>query len=444
MKDKDVNKAGALKARLTRKGKTEDSPWLDQVVWPTQVIGGKYVQLLEKELQKLHDSDAHGNRKLHLNHLTIGYLLAFYNPIVRSLRTLEDFSQSAQVQKHLSIRKLCKSTLCDFNQLVDPERLGPIIQMLGRQLKVEQSKGPKAVDGELEEVLSKAIAVDGTFLPALADVSWAVVSSNQHRKRAKHRARVDVHLNVQSWIPEAIVVPEDSQSEADSAIARIQSGKLYIYDRGYMSFELVAAHYEVVDGTTQAKSDYVIRFKLPGANASELTNARELPLSPEDLSAGVISDRLGYFTSDSAGRAGLKEIQLREVNIRYQEDGKDKTLRLITSLKDISAANIGLVYQNRWQVELFFRWLKCFAGFGHLISHSRPGVLAHFYVTVIGVMLMYLHAGFRPSKYMFALMGQVAAGAATLEEIIPILRERERRCALDRKSAKLRAEKKKH
>jgi hypothetical protein len=87
--------------------------------------------------------------------------------------------------------------------------------------------------------------------------------------------------------------------------------------------------------------------------------------------------------------------------------------------------------------------LKCFAGFGHLISHSRSGVLAHFYVTVIGIMLMYLHTGFRPSKYMFALLGQVALGMATLEEIVPILRERERRKELDRQSAARRAAKKK-
>jgi len=47
-------------------------------------------------------------------------------------------------------------------------------------------------------------------------------------------------------------------------------------------------------------------------------------------------------------------------------------------------------------------------------------------VTIIAVLLMYLHTGYRPSKYMFALLSQVAAGAATLEEIMPILHERER------------------
>jgi hypothetical protein len=86
-------------------------------------------------------------------------------------------------------------------------------------------------------------------------------------------------------------------------------------------------------------------------------------------------------------------------------------------------------------VELFFRWLKSYANFTHLISHSREGVLTHLYVTIIAAMLLYLHTGFRPSKYLFVLLGQVAVGAATLDEVLPILRERERQCELARKSA---------
>ena len=413
-------------------------------MWPEQVIGGKYVQILQKELDKLRESDPHGNKELFLDDVFIVYILAFFNATVRSLRTIEDFSQTVQLQRHLSITKICKSTLSDFNKLVDPERLMPIITVLRERLEQQQQAqqgGRAGSKGGLEELLKNAVAVDGSFLPALAEVSWAVAAANGHT--TKHKARLDVHLSVSSWIPEAIVVPEDGQSEANCAKAHLQAGKLYIYDRGYTSFELLAAHYQEQPGETLAKSQFVMRFKAVGANSSELTEASERPLSEEDRAAGVISDRVGYFSSSSAQRGGISQFPLREVVIAYQENGKEKTLRLITNLMDVSAANIGLIYRFRWQVELFFRWLKCFAGFGHLISHSRQGVLTHFYVTVIGIMLMYLHTGFRPSKYMFALLGQVALGMATLEEIVPILRERERRKELDRQSAARRAAKKK-
>ena len=185
-----------------------------------------------------------------------------------------------------------------------------------------------------------------------------------------------------------------------------------------------------------------MRYKQAGGNSPELNDAVDCPLSDADRSAGVISDRVGYFTSDYARRAGISKVLLREVIVLYEEQGKTKTLRLITNLRNVSAKTIALLYRYRWQVELFFRWFKSFGNFGHLISHGRDGVLTHLYVTIIAVLLMHLHTGYRPSKYMFALVGQVAMGVATLDEIMPILRERERQCELARQSAARRRAKK--
>ena len=88
-------------------------------------MGGKYVRLLERFLRELRSEEAHGNRKLFLDDVFVAYLLAFFNPAIRSLRTIEDFSQTVQAQKHVRVPKICRSTLSDFNRLVDPERLAP-------------------------------------------------------------------------------------------------------------------------------------------------------------------------------------------------------------------------------------------------------------------------------------------------------------------------------
>jgi hypothetical protein len=414
-------------------------------VWPEQLIGAKYVRLLEKQLRNLQAEDAHGNRRLFLDDVFVAYLLAFFNPTIRSLRTIEDLSQTQQAQKLLSVDKICKSTLSDFNKFVDPERLVPIIQTLRGQLNRKQA-GPSPVEHDLNELLKQTVAVDGTFLHAVAEVAWAVANSNNH-EATRHRARLDAQINVSTWLPEAIVVPEPGESEADSAIKNILAGRIYLYDRGYSSFALLRAHYEPTPDSEvevpSVKSHFVVRYKKEGGNSPALSDAVDRPLTEEDRAAGVIRDRVGYFASDSARREGIAKIPLREVIIPYEEHGEPKTLRLITNLLDVSAKTIALLYQYRWQVELFFRWFKSIGHFGHLISHSSEGVLTHLYVTIIAVLLMYLHTGYRPSKYMFALLSQVAAGAATLEEIIPILRERERRKELDRASAARRRAKKK-
>jgi IS4 transposase len=86
-------------------------------------------------------------------------------------------------------------------------------------------------------------------------------------------------------------------------------------------------------------------------------------------------------------------VLLREVLIATTENGKPSTLRLITNLTDVSATTIGLLYRQRRQVELFFRWLKSIANFRHPVSHSREGMLTQLYVTLIAMLLMYLHTG---------------------------------------------------
>jgi hypothetical protein len=411
---------------------------------PESILGGKYVRLLDKLVASLrNEQTAHGNQQLFLDDVFVVYLLAFFNPAIRSLRTLEDLSQTPQAQKHLSITRICKTTLSDFNKLIEPERFEPIVKALRENLSRKQV-GKHVRDKQLELLLKQTIAVDGTFLPAVAEVAWSVANSNNHGGK-HYRARFDAQIDIQTWLPEAIVIPEPGQSESSSASLHVQAGKIYLYDRGYSGFELLRAHYEAQEGDEclNVKSNFVIRYKKEGSNSPTLVVTQENAISEQDQAAGVVSDRIGYFQSDSAKKAGLSKCLLREVVIEYEENGEKKILRLITNLLDVSAGVIGLLYRMRWQVELFFRWFKTIANFGHLISHSKQGALAHLYVTIIGTMLMYLHTGYRPSKYMFALMGQVAMGAATLEDIIPILRERERRCELDRLSAARRREKNK-
>jgi hypothetical protein len=412
-------------------------------LWPEQVIGGKYVRLLEKQLASLRDQgDDHGNRELFLDDVFVTYLLAFFNPTIRSLRTIEDFSQTRQVQQHLSIAKLCRSTLSDFHRLADPERLGPIVMALRKQLG-RKEVGRRGKTDSLTLLLKKAVAVDGTFLEAAAEIAWAVRGDNQHGN-VNWRVRLDFHVRVVDCVPETIVASKPGQSESASAAANVQDGGLYLYDRGFSGYEVINAHYrQGADGRCEERAQFVIRYKPAGGNAPELVAAEERPLAAEDRAAGVFSDRVGRFRSSQQSRHTVVDVPLREVLVRDDSSGEEKTLRLITNLLDVPARIIAMLYRSRWQIELFFRWLKCFAGFNHLISYCREGVLLHFYTAVIGAMLMYLHSGCRPSKYMFVLLGQVACGAATWDEVLPILQERERQREVERRSAAARRAKKK-
>ena len=165
--------------------------------------------------------------------------------------------------------------------------------------------------------------------------------------------------------------------------------------------------------------------------------AREhLTVDADDVAAGVQGDRLGRLVGSPHARAKrvVPGDQLREVRVSDPPDHPDQSspLRLITSLLDVPAHVIAALYRWRWQIELFFRWLKVHAHFRHLISHSRNGMTLGFYVAVIAVLLMYLHTGRPMSKYAYNLLALCASGQATLEDIMPILEARERECERER------------
>lgn len=404
----------ARRAGLPKRPGSRDLPARQLLRWPEKVVGGKYVHQLERLIAQLRPDDAHGNCRLFLDDVFIAYLLAFFNPALRSLRTLEDFSQTEQAQRHLSVPKICKSTLSDFNKLADPTRLQPILDHLRRAvLKPGRGKPPNS----LEDLHRRVLATDGTFLKVAADVAWAF-----RRSGKKSGARLDFTIDAQTWLPEVVVVADKSQSEAANAVTTITPGAIHLYDRGIFSFDLVRAH-------LTAPADFVVRLREAGEHCPKFAASQDRELTENARKAGVVSDRLGRLAGSKNHKAPA--AVLREVVI-VLPDATKSPVRLLTNLLDFDAEIIGLLYRNRWQVELFFRWIKCYAHFDHLISHVREGVLLSFYVAVVGATLMYLHTGQRPNKYLFTMMGLVASGAATLEEVLPILRERERRNQLER------------
>jgi hypothetical protein len=308
--------------------------------WPEPVLGGKYVRMLERHTRALRDADPHGNRQLFLDDVVIAHLLAFFNPTLRSLRTIEDFSQTRQAQRHLSVRRLCKSTLSDFHRLAEPTLLEPLIERLRAAVA---ARGAPGVPADLPPMLGKVLAVDGSFFTVAADVAWAV-GHRTNRGQTKASVRLDMHLNVATWL---IDVSGRETSEAEHAARCIQPGAIHIYDRGIFSFELLASQHE-------AGAFFVHRLREPGERSPKFAAEQKRELIPRDRAAGVLSDAEGRMAGSTHRPA--PDVRLREVVIQ-SPDEPGGTIRLLTNLLDVEAWVIGLLYRYRWHVELFFRWL---------------------------------------------------------------------------------------
>jgi hypothetical protein len=192
--------------------------------WPETLVGGKYIRMLERHLHALRAAAAHGNRQLFYEDVRIAHLLAFFNPTLRSLRTLEDFSQTRHAQRYLSGRKLCKRTLADFQRVVEPALVEPLLERLHTEAA---QRGSALHRPGLPETLGQVLAVDGSCFAVAADVAWAV----RHRpNKGKRRARVRlaVHLNVAPWLPEVVDVTGRGQSEAQPATQHLQPGAIHL------------------------------------------------------------------------------------------------------------------------------------------------------------------------------------------------------------------------
>jgi hypothetical protein len=384
------------------------------------LLGGKYVHILQSHLARLRSAHPHPNRTLFYDDVAVAYLLAFFTPAIRSLRTMEDFSQTPQMQENLSTTRLARSTLSDANAIFDPTLLEPIIEELRARLP-----HLRQADSALAELTERVRVVDASLFTVAGEVSWAL-----QQRRANGKPRETIRLNLQ-WaagvgVPEGVCVSGKGLSESQGLVNSLEPGLIYVLDRGYVCFELL-------DRIVHAPSDFVLRLRsnnyfIP----SEDFHLRQkfLPLSDKDRAAGVISDQVGHLGGLAARfppPAGL----LREVKI-FDPNHPDQPLRLLTNITDVPAHIIALLYRWRWKIELFFRWLKVHAHFRHLTSHSKNGVTSGFYIAVIGVLLIYLHTQRPVSKYAYAMLSLVAAGSATLADIVPILERRERECELER------------
>ncbi len=137
------------------------------------LFGGKYVPILQDHLTRLRATHPHPNRTLFYDDVAIAYLLAFFTPAIRSLRTMEDFSQTEQMQEQLSVDRLPRSTLSDANALFDPTLLEPIIEDLRARLPHLRHADPK-----LAELTERVRVVDGSLFTVAADVAWACIKAD--------------------------------------------------------------------------------------------------------------------------------------------------------------------------------------------------------------------------------------------------------------------------
>lgn len=363
--------------------------------------GFKYFRVLGPLLDHLHaagtERDRASNRQLFYDQYATLLLLYFFSPIVTSLRGLQQATTLAKVQARVGIRPTALGTLSEAAQVFDAALLQEVIAALGRRIP------PPAVATE-RAALQALTAVDGSLLPALPKMAWALWQDAQHRA-----AKMHVAFEVRRQIPVGVTVTAGQASERAEWRRLVQPGGFYVVDRGYTDYELF-----------QELHDLPCHFLARVQHNAAYEVQEERPMSAAAQAAGVRRDglirRLG-----TAHHTRLLPQPLRVVLVasgKTKADGTPDLLVLVTNHLDLEAELVAVAYRWRWAVELFFRWLKCVLGCRHLLSQSANGVRLQVYVAIIASLLISLWVGRPPTKRTYEMLCFYLSGWASEAEVI--------------------------
>jgi len=250
-----------------------------------------------------------------------------------SLRDIEACLRAMQSKLyHMGIRsRVSKSTLADANENRDWRIYADFAQVL-----IHIARGLYAKEEFGIELDQTVYALDSTTIDlCLSLFPWA--------KFRKHKAGVKLHtlLDLRGNIPTFIRITEALIHDVnilDDIIPEV--GAFYIMDRGYLDFaRLYIFHQCLAFFVTRAKGNFQFR---------------RLYSHPIDKATGLRCDQTIVLT----GFYSSKDYPERLRRIRYVDKETEQNLVFITNCFTLPAITIAQLYKCRWQVELFFKWIK--------------------------------------------------------------------------------------
>lgn len=186
------------------------------------------------------------------------------------------------------------------------------------------------------QVKAQVYAFDSSIIKLCLSVFWWA-------KYSKAQGGIKLHtlFDVTTQIPAFIHITAAAVNDMNVMdVIPYESGAYYVFDLGYVDYQRL---YHI----DQCKAFFVVRAK------SNL-QFRRMYSNKIDKSTGVLCDQLGKLT----GFYVAKQYPDKLRRVKFYDHHTQRTFVFLTNNKELPAAEIALLYKNRWQVELFFKWIK--------------------------------------------------------------------------------------
>ena len=387
---------------------------------PRDIQGLKYLERVLPLLDQLHEvgcqRDSAGNRCLHYDQYCLLVLLYLFNPLVRSLRGLQQASTLENVQRKLGCSRTSLGSLSEAVEVFDPQRLCAIIETLAAEIQPVR-------DVRQGHLMKKLMAVDGSVVKTLKSIAQAAFMNDKNG--GSHSGwRLHTHFDIDRHVPSRIEVSPGSNSGHNDEKNRLRKALLpdhcYVLDRWYAQFTLW-------NDIVAADSSYVCRIR---DNSNLDLIVEERAVSPAATEAGVLRDiivDLGVNSKPGARPNHRVRVVLVKCEPHTKRGGRkggtagspsDGILRIATNLLDVPADIIADIYKHRWTIEIFFRFFKHVLGCRHSLSTHQKGIEIQAYCAIIACLLISLWTGRKPTLRTYEMICHYFAGLATLEELI--------------------------
>lgn len=254
-----------------------------------------------------------------------------------------------------------RSTLADANEGRDWRIWADLTAVLIRRARKLYCNDSFGV-----ELANTVYALDATTIDlCLSLFPWAPFRST--------KAAVKLHtlLDLRGSIPAFIHISDGKTHEVSVLdLLPAEAGAFYLMDRGYLDFSrLYALH--------QAGAFFVTRAKRG-------MNARRVYSMPTDRATGMICDQRIALNGHYSAKAYPEQLR----RIRFKDPESGKTLLFLTNNTTLPASTIAALYKSRWQVELFFKWIKQHLRIKRFIGNSENAVKTQIWCAIATYVLI--------------------------------------------------------
>jgi len=257
---------------------------------------------------------------------------------------------------HMGIRgRVSRNTLANANKVRDWRIYADFAQGL-----IKEARALYADEGFAVELANTVYALDASTIDLCMSLfPWA--------KFRKTKSAVKLHtlLDLRGNIPTLIIITDGKVHDVnilDELV--VEPGAFYIMDRGYLDFaRLYAMH--------RSRAFFVIRAK-------KNFDCRRLYSRPIDKSSGLQCDQVVMLNGYYAHKGYPEKLR----RIRYFDAEKNKRLVFLTNNFDLPALTIAELYRCRWQVELFFKWIKQHLRIKKFYGNSANAVKTQIWIAI--------------------------------------------------------------